>query len=40
VKKALITPFLDLNLKTIDLGLANRQKTGNQIVDEAIKAIK
>lgn len=40
VKKALITPFLDLNTKTFNLSLTNRTTTKNAVVDDAIKEIK
>ena len=40
IKKKLIFPYLDLNIKYYDLGILNRDKTGDQVTVDAAEAIK
>ena len=40
IKKKLITPYLDINIKYYDLGIKNRDKTSDQITIDSAKAIK
>jgi isocitrate dehydrogenase len=40
IKKKLILPYLDLNIKYYDLGIENRDKTQDQITIDCAKAIK
>lgn len=40
IKKKLILPYLDVNLMYFDLGIENRDKTGDQVTLDAAKAIK
>lgn len=40
IKKKLILPYLDIDLKYYDLGVENRDKTEDQITVDAAKAIK
>jgi len=40
IKKKLIQPYLDINIKYYDLGIENRDKTKDQITIECAKAIK
>ena len=39
VRAQLIDPYLQIDLKSFDLSLQNRDKTSNKITDEAIEAI-
>ncbi len=40
IKKKLITPYIDLNIKYFDLGIKNRDFTDDQVTIEAANAIK
>ncbi len=40
IKKRLILPYLDINLKTYDLAIKNRDKTDDRITAQAAEAIK
>ena len=40
IKKKLITPYLDIDIKYYDLGIKNRDKTLDQITIDSAKAIK
>ena len=40
IKKKLIIPFIDVDIKYYDLGIKNRDKTSDQITIECSKAIK
>lgn len=40
IKKKLILPFLDIDLKYYDLGVENRDATGDQVTIDAAEAIK
>ena len=40
IKKKLILPYLDLNIKYYDLGIKNRDKTSDKVTIECAKAIK
>ena len=40
VKKKLILPYLDINIKNYDLGIKNRDKTSDQITVDCANAIK
>jgi len=40
IKEKLIRPFLDIDLKYYDLGLAMRDETDDRITSDAAKAIK
>jgi len=40
IKKKLILPFLDLQIQYFDLGIENRDKTGDQVTIDAAEAIK
>ena len=40
IKKKLILPYLDINIKYYDLGIKNRDKTKDQITIDCAKAIK
>ncbi len=40
IKQKLILPYLDIDLKYYDLGVRNRDQTGDQITIDAAKAIK
>ena len=40
IKKKLILPYLDLQIKYYDLGLPNRDKTDDQVTRDAAKAIQ
>ena len=40
IKKKLILPYLDLEIKYYDLGLPNRDKTDDQVTRDAAKAIQ
>ena len=40
IKKKLILPFLDIDIKYFDLGMENRDKTDDQVTIEAAEAIK
>lgn len=40
IKDLLIFPFLDLNIQYFDLGMENRDKTGDKVTVEAAQAIK
>ena len=40
IKKKLIFPYLELNIKYYDLGILNRDKTGDQVTIDAAEAIK
>ena len=40
IKKKLILPYLDLNIKYFDLSIQNRDKTNNKITIESAKAIQ
>ncbi|VDM50795.1 unnamed protein product [Toxocara canis] len=40
IKKKLILPYLDLNIKYYDLGLPNRDATNDQVTVDAAEAIK
>ena len=39
IKDQLIHPYLNVDIKYYDLGLANRDKTEDQVTQEAVKAI-
>ena len=40
IKKKLILPYLDINIKYYDLGIKNRDNTSDQITVDSAKAIK
>ena len=40
VKKKLILPYLDINIKYYDLGIKNRDKTNDQATIDCANAIK
>ena len=40
IKKKLILPYIDLDIKYYDLGIKNRDKTSDQITVDSAKAIK
>ena len=40
IKKKLILPYLDIDLKYFDLGIENRNQTNDKITIEAAEAIK
>ena len=40
IKKKLILPYLDINIKYYDLGIKNRDKTSDQITIDCANAIK
>ena len=40
IKKKLILPYIDLDIKYYDLGIKNRDKTSDQITIDCAKAIK
>ena len=40
IKEQLILPYLDINIKSFDLGIENRDKTNDQITIDAAEAIK
>ena len=40
IKKKLILPYLDVNIKYYDLGIKNRDNTSDQITVDSAKAIK
>jgi len=40
IKKKLVLPYLDLNIKYYDLGIKNRDKTSDQVTIDCAKAIK
>ena len=40
IKKKLILPYLDVNIKYYDLGIKNRDKTSDQITIDCANAIK
>ena len=40
IKKKLILPYIDLDIKYYDLGIKNREKTSDQITIDSAKAIK
>ena len=40
IKKKLILPYLDINIKYYDLGIENRDKTSDQITIDCVNAIK
>ena len=40
IKKKLITPYIDLDIKYFDLGIKNRDFTDDQVTIEAANAIK
>ena len=40
IKKELILPYLDINIKYYDLGIKNRDKTSDQITVDCVNAIK
>jgi len=40
IKKKLILPYLDIDIKYFDLGIKNRDKTSNQITIDSANAIK
>lgn len=40
IKEKLILPYLDIDIKYFDLGMENRDKTGDQVTMDAAKAIK
>ena len=40
IKKKLILPYLDIDIKYYDLGLENRDKTSDQVTIESADAIK
>ena len=40
IKKKLIIPYLDIDIKYYDLGLQNRDKTSDQITIDCARAIK
>jgi len=40
IKKKLILPYLDINIKYYDLGIENRDKTSDQITIDCANAIK
>ena len=40
IKKKLILPYLDIDIKYFDLGIKNRDKTSDQITIDSAKAIK
>ena len=40
IKKKLILPYLDINIKYYDLGIKNRDKTSDQITVDCANAIK
>ena len=40
IKKKLILPYLDIDIKNYDLGIENRDKTSDQITVDCAKAIK
>ena len=40
IKKKLILPYLDIDIKYFDLGIRNRDKTSNQITIDSANAIK
>ena len=40
IKKKLILPYLDIDIKYFDLGIKNRDKTSNQITRDSANAIK
>ncbi|EJD76200.1 hypothetical protein LOAG_16802 [Loa loa] len=40
IKKKLILPYLDIDIKYYDLGLPNRDKTDDRVTLEAAEAIK
>ena len=40
IKKKLILPYIDINIKYYDLGIKNRDKTSDQVTIACAKAIK
>ena len=40
IKKKLILPYLDIDLKYFDLGIKNRNQTNDKITIEAAEAVK
>ena len=40
IKKKLILPYLDIDIKNYDLGIKNRDKTSDQITIDCANAIK
>ena len=40
IKKKLILPYIDLDIKYYDLGIKNREKTSDQITIDSANAIK
>ena len=40
IKKKLILPYIDINIKYYDLGIKNRDKTSDQITIDSARAIK
>ena len=40
IKKKLILPYLDINIKYYDLGIKNRDKTSDQVTIDCANAIK
>ena len=40
IKKKLILPYLDINIKYFDLGIKNRNETSDQITIDSANAIK
>ena len=40
IKKKLILPYLDIDIKYFDLGIENRNQTNDQITIDAAEAIK
>ena len=40
IKKKLILPYLDINIKYYDLGIKNRDRTSDQITMDCANAIK
>jgi isocitrate dehydrogenase len=40
IKKKLILPFLDIDIKYFDLGMEHRDATGDQVTVDAANAIK
>ena len=40
IKKKLILPYIDLDIKYYDLGIKNREKTSDQITMDSANAIK
>ena len=40
IKEKLITPFLDIDIHTFDLGIQNRDETNDQVTVDCANAIK